>query len=157
VRVQIAAAVPKGDRAQFLIEKLTELGIASFVPLRTERSVVQPGEGKIEKLERYVIQASKQCGRNILLQIDAPADWSVYCQRDGLPAKKMIPHPGAPERLPRNPGCDIAMAIGPEGGFTDSEIELAKSAGWQLVDLGPRMLRIETAAILLAAWACLAQ
>src|SRR5262245_8562482 len=61
----VAAPLPKGDRAQFLIEKLTELGVTNFVPLSTARSVVHPRETKIEKLERYVIEASKQCGRNV--------------------------------------------------------------------------------------------
>src|SRR5262245_14164676 len=61
-RLVVAAPLPKGDRAQFLVEKLTELGATSLVPLRTRRSVVHPGEAKYEKLERYVIEASKQCG-----------------------------------------------------------------------------------------------
>ncbi len=60
VQVQVAAPLPKGDRAQFLLEKLTELGVTSFVPLRAQRSVVQPGENKLERLQRYVIEASKQ-------------------------------------------------------------------------------------------------
>ncbi|HEX3313702.1 MAG TPA: RsmE family RNA methyltransferase, partial [Gemmataceae bacterium] len=56
--VEVAAPLPKGDRTAFLIEKLTELGVTSFVPLRCERSVIDPGEGKLEKLERAVIEAS---------------------------------------------------------------------------------------------------
>src|SRR5262249_43170441 len=67
VRMEVAAPVPKGDRAQFLLEKLTELGVSTFVPLRTEHSVVHPGETKLERLQRYVTEASKQCGRNTLL------------------------------------------------------------------------------------------
>src|SRR5688572_14473533 len=66
--LEIAAPLPKGDRAQFLIEKLTELGVTTFTPLLTARSVIDPGEGKREKLERYVIEASKQCGRNALMK-----------------------------------------------------------------------------------------
>src|SRR5438067_4271811 len=70
VRVQVAAPVPKGDRAQFLLEKLTELGVHTFIPLRTQRSIVQPREAKLERLQRYVIEASKQCGRNVLLRVE---------------------------------------------------------------------------------------
>ena len=55
-----APPLPKGDRGQFLVEKLTELGVTDFVPLRTARSVVHPGEARHEKLERHVIEASKQ-------------------------------------------------------------------------------------------------
>src|SRR5437868_6295910 len=84
--LEVASPLPKGDRAQFLLEKLTELGVTTFVPLRTRRSVVHPGEGKRGKLERYVIEASKQCGRNVLLQVAPLASWSEYCQRADLPA-----------------------------------------------------------------------
>src|SRR5437762_14378864 len=73
--LEVAAPLPKGDRAQFLVEKLTELGVRAFVPLATRRSVVHAGEGKREKLQRYVIEASKQCGRNVLMQVAPPADW----------------------------------------------------------------------------------
>ena len=65
----MAAPLPKGDRAQFLIEKLTELGVAAFTPLQTARSVVHPRETKLDKLQRYVIEASKQCGRNMLMGV----------------------------------------------------------------------------------------
>src|SRR4029077_14194970 len=66
----VAAPLPKGDRAQFLLEKLTELGVTTFVPLRTQRSVVHPRETKLDKLQRYVIRAGKQCRRNPLLQVE---------------------------------------------------------------------------------------
>src|SRR5439155_13728547 len=75
-KLAIAAPLPKGDRAQFLIEKLTELGATSFVPLQTKRSVIDPREFKIEKLQRSVIEASKQCGRNVLLRIESSVSWA---------------------------------------------------------------------------------
>src|SRR5947209_6955773 len=59
----LAAAVPKGDRFGWMIEKATELGVARFVPLITERSVVIPGDGKLDKMRRTIVEASKQCGR----------------------------------------------------------------------------------------------
>src|SRR5205823_12187705 len=77
--VEVAAPLPKGDRAQFLVEKLTELGVSAFVPLSSKRSVVQPREAKLEKLQRYVIEASKQCGRNVLMQVRPLPDWASYC------------------------------------------------------------------------------
>jgi 16S rRNA (uracil1498-N3)-methyltransferase len=152
-RLVVAAPLPKGDRAQFLIEKLSELGVTRFVPLLTRRSVVQPRESKQDKLERWVIEASKQCGRNVLMEIARPEEWASYCRRDDLPARRLLAHfgenPGAIEKL-REP-CDVAVAVGPEGGFTDDEIALARAAAWQVVGLGPRILRIETAALVLAA------
>ena len=68
----LGVALPKGDRQKWLVEKAVELGVARIVPLRTQRSVAQPVEQALVRLRRAVIEASKQCGRNRLLQIDPP-------------------------------------------------------------------------------------
>lgn len=150
VRLEVAAPLPKGDRAQYLLEKLTELGATAFVPLQTARSVVHPREAKLEKLQRHVIEASKQCGRNVLLRVEPLTVWETYCRRADLPDLRILAHPSAAvESWPT--GVDVALAVGPEGGFTDDEVELARAAGWRLVGLGPRILRVETAAIVMAA------
>ena len=149
-RLEVAVPLPKGDRAQFLVEKLTELGAAVLVPLRTARSVVHPGGARLEKLQRYVIEASKQCGRNVLMELAPPADWETYRSRTELPARRLLAHSGGPA-ADRADGRDCAIAVGPEGGFTDAEVEAAGAAGWQPVGLGPRILRVETAALVLAA------
>ena len=94
-RLQVAAPLPRGDRAQFLLEKLTELGVTSFVPLQTARSVVHPRETKLDKLQRHVIEASKQCGRNMLLQVRPMVEWSAFCRLAELPD---APYPGSSER-----------------------------------------------------------
>lgn len=151
--LEVAAPLPKGDRAQFLIEKLTELGVTTYHPLQTTRSVVHPGEGKREKLHRYVIEASKQCGRNVLMQIEPPVPWATLCERR-QPALRLLAHPGGTSLskvLDASPVDGILLAVGPEGGFTDEEVTQATSGGWQCVDLGPRILRIETAALALVA------
>jgi 16S rRNA (uracil1498-N3)-methyltransferase len=147
-RVDIAAPLPRGDRAQFLVEKLTELGVARYVPLETQRSVVHPREGKLDKLQRYAIEASKQSGRNVLMEIHPPVPWQTYCRGAQLPAHRFLGHPGgALETSALEPGRDTAWAVGPEGGFTDEEVGIALEAGWQTVNLGARILRVETAAI----------
>jgi 16S rRNA (uracil1498-N3)-methyltransferase len=148
-RLEVAAALPKGDRAQFLVEKLTELGATDFVPLTTDRSVVHPREAKLEKLERHVIEASKQCGRNVLLRVHSLTPWVEYCRRLGLPEQRLLGHPGGTPLAGGLPQ-DIALAVGPEGGWTDAEVETGRAAGWQPVGLGPRILRVETAALVLA-------
>jgi 16S rRNA (uracil1498-N3)-methyltransferase len=150
--LQVAAPLPKGDRAQFLIEKLTELGVTKFVPLRTRRSIVHPGNGKLEKLERYVIEASKQCGRNSLLAIEPVTDWQTFCRQTVLPHKKLLAHPTGRPLTPVKQE-DMALVVGPEGGFSDEELAEAIACSWQVVSLGPRTLRVETAALMLAAWA----
>ena len=150
--LEVAVPLPKGDRAQFLVEKLTELGATAFVPLDCERSVIQPREAKLEKLERYVIEASKQCGRNVLMRVAAPAAWSDYCAQAAAGEIRWLAHPqGDPQgrRLSAAPKM-IRIAAGPEGGFTDEEVELARQHGWELIGLGPRILRVETAALAMA-------
>jgi 16S rRNA (uracil1498-N3)-methyltransferase len=163
--LEVAAPLPKGDRAQFLVEKLTELGVTSFVPLSTRRSVVQPREARLEKLERHVIESSKQCGRNVLMRVGTLVDWGIYCRRAELAGVRLLAHQrnrGWTEKLSKETGLSalpraaVCCAVGPEGGFADEEVTAAQEAGWQHVDLGPRVLRVETAALVLAGWTALA-
>jgi 16S rRNA (uracil1498-N3)-methyltransferase len=152
-RLDVAAPLPRGDRAQFLLEKLTELGVTSFTPLQTARSVVHPRETKLDKLQRHVIEASKQCGRNVLLEVRPMMEWPAFCRAAELPARRVLGHPGGDctrREMEISPRCDTVAAVGPEGGFTEEEVALARAAGWRLLDLGPRILRVETAAIALA-------
>lgn len=149
--LEVAAPLPKGDRGQFLIEKLTELGVTAFVPLQTRRSVVHPREARLDKLGRWVIEASKQCGRNVLMAVAPLADWETYCCRTDLPARKWLAHPGFDEVSARSLKLQAtALAVGPEGGFTEEEVACALTANWQGMGLGPRILRVETAAVVLA-------
>jgi 16S rRNA (uracil1498-N3)-methyltransferase len=152
--LEVAAPLPRGDRASFLLEKLTELGVTRFVPLRTQRSVVHPRETRRDKLQRTVTEASKQCGRNVLLHVATLVDWGEYCQGEDLPKVRMLAHPGSAARIApleevRASG-GAAIAVGPEGGFTAQEVQWAQDSGWRLVGLGPRILRVETAALVLA-------
>ncbi|MCE9531078.1 MAG: 16S rRNA (uracil(1498)-N(3))-methyltransferase [Planctomycetes bacterium] len=149
-RLQIASALPKGDRGDFLIEKLTELGVTDFTPLITERSVVHPKETKVEKLQRAVIEASKQCGRNVLLRVHAPSRLTEWLKIGDLPTRKWLAHPGG-EKPQHRAAEDLAIAIGPEGGFSVEEVAAACTAGFEVVTLGPRILRVETAALALVA------
>jgi 16S rRNA (uracil1498-N3)-methyltransferase len=141
--LHIAAALPKGDRGDFLIEKLTELGVTDFTPLVTERGVVKATDAKVDKLRRAVIEASKQCGRNVLMRIHPPARWLDWCGTQS--GRRLIAHPGEAARgVAAGPAT---IAIGPEGGFTDAEVSAALAVGWERLSLGPRILRVETAAV----------
>ena len=142
--LHVASALPKGDRGDFLIEKLTELGATDFTPLVTERGVVKADESKAGKLRRSVIEASKQCGRNVLMRVHGPARWVDWCPRQT--GSRLIAHPAGAARGVA-PGTGVTVAVGPEGGFTESEVELALGAGWERLSLGPRTLRVETAAL----------
>lgn len=149
--LEVAAPVPKGDRGQFLIEKLTELGAATFVPLLCQRSNAHPREWKRDKLERYVIEASKQCGRNVLMAIAEPARWEDYAA-SGQPGEVRIfgDPSGWGKKRDSIKAAKLRIAVGPEGGFTAEETAHGLAHGWLAINLGPRILRIETAAIALA-------
>jgi 16S rRNA (uracil1498-N3)-methyltransferase len=142
----VASALPKGDRADFLVEKLTELGATRFVPLVTARSVVVPKESAVGKFRRVVIESSKQCGRNMLMAVDPPAKWGEFVRSAGLPAVRLVLHTegGTPVGYVRS---GATIVVGPEGGLTTEEVAEAVAAGWRPTTLGARMLRVETAAV----------
>jgi 16S rRNA (uracil1498-N3)-methyltransferase len=147
----LGVALPKGDRQKWLVEKATELGVARLVPLETERAVAQPSDNALERFRRAVIEASKQCGRNRLMEIAAPQAWSEFIVKNNAPVR-LIAHPtGASWPRSEVKAQTIIAAIGPEGGFTDHEVAAAIAQGWQPVGLGRRVLRVETAALALAA------
>ena len=145
----LASAVPKGDRFDWLVEKATELGVERLIPIVTERSVVEPGAPKMERLRRAIIEASKQCGRNRLMILDNPLRWHhlaglnsdsirFLADRDGLPS---------PRWPAIRPERSVILAVGPEGGFTPTEKEIADQMGWLAIRLSAATLRIETAGL----------
>lgn len=148
----LAVALPKGDRQKWLVEKLTELAVDRLVPLVTARGVAEATESARGRLERGVIEACKQCGRNTLMEIAAPVTLEALADRHP-DALRLIAHPdGRPlDEVVRGPADEIVAAIGPEGGFTPDEIAAAERLGFERVSLGPHILRIETAAIAIAA------
>ena len=147
----VASALPKGDRQRFLIEKLVELGVTRFVPLKTERSVVKPMDSVCDRLRKSVIEASKQCGRNRLMEVAAAMPLVDYLSQDNSSdINRLIAHPYQAEQVPINKSQFHEIAIGPEGGFSDAEIDIAMQNRWIPMSLGCRILRIETAALVLA-------
>jgi 16S rRNA (uracil1498-N3)-methyltransferase len=159
VLATLAVALPKGDRQAWLVEKAVELGVTRLVPVQTARGVAQPVEKALERLRRGVIEAAKQCGRNRLMEIATPQTWTDLVASTPTNIWRGFAHPGGQIRLgsvamSSTLGSridDYLFGVGPEGGFTDEEVAAAQAAGWQSIDLGPRILRVETAAILLAA------
>lgn len=150
VELTLGVALPKGDRQKVLVEKLTELGVARLVPLATERSVAAPKASGLEKLRRAVVEASKQCGRNRLMAIEEPIALSQFLQETEADAR-WIGHPYDRAQPQAIAGGSCAVAIGPEGGFSEGEVAAALDAGWDGVSFGKSILRIETAAIAAAA------
>lgn len=155
VELTLAVALPKGERQKWLVEKLTELGGARLVPLITERGVAQPVEAALTRLRRSVIEASKQCGRNRLMEIQSPQSAGEYFRAPSACLRLIAEPAGEPVLARMHDVNQVECAIGPEGGFSPAELQGAIQNGWRPVSLGRSILRIETAAIAVAAWSAL--
>lgn len=145
----LAVSLPKGDRQKVLVEKLVELGVTRLVPLETQRSVAEATPAALIRLQRQVIEASKQCGRNRLMQIVEPQSLEQLLAPTPASLRRVLAHPSG-KLMKESAAGPAVVAIGPEGGFTDEEVASAEGADWEIVSLGPRILRVETAAIALA-------
>ncbi|MEX1195720.1 MAG: RsmE family RNA methyltransferase [Dehalococcoidia bacterium] len=159
VEVVLYQSLIRPNRFDFALEKGTELGVARFVPVINARSQLQ-GEGtpkgRAERWQRIVVEAAEQCGRGRLPEIDAPVAFEEAIRSaQGL---RVVPYEGeAANRLAdylRGPGerpRTVSLFIGPEGGYTDEEVALARESGATLVTLGRQVLRSETAGVVAAA------
>ena len=151
--IELAIALPKPDRCKEMVERLTELGVARIIPIICERTQRPPSDSLLKKLRRVVVESCKQSKRNRLLEIDSAIPLKDYPGCD-LADNRMIAHPnGSPIQehvVSTEPNERVCCLIGPEGGFTDDEVQTAIRSGFAPVDLGKRILRIETAACLIA-------
>ena len=156
----IIAAACKGPRLTWMIEKLTELGTTRIVIANFERSVVRTERAHAEKLGRTALEAAKQSQRAWLPEITCGSTLENAVSGEGR-GGLLVAHPAeeaaalAPRLLAHEyiTGHVIAV-IGPEGGLTDDEIEMLRSRSGELVRLAPTILRVETAALSVAAnWA----
>ncbi len=157
VRVTVIAAPPKADRLKWMVEKLTEIGVARLILLQTDRTEVIARESRREKLRSCVIAACKQCRRNELMEL-SPLQTLTSVLNDveatRLPGELWIAHPATSLRTLLSdavmPKSSRLLLIGPEGGFTDAELEAALNAGARLISWPQSILRVETAAIVFA-------
>ena len=144
--VTLLCAFPRGSRGDWIVEKTTELGVARIVPVAAERTVLDPGEGRVERWRRVAIEAAEQCGRAVVPAIggDAPeAAVSLVADAAGVSVREALTRAGAGLAASRG----VALYVGPEGGWSEREREEHAGAGRVTVSLGPRTLRVETAAI----------
>lgn len=151
--VILAVALPKGERQKWLVEKLTELGVHRLVPLLTERGVAEATPAAVERLKRGVIEAAKQCGRDMVMEIAPPATVADVLAAAGEGRVGFVADPaGDPlDSLPWQTAPEVIGLVGPEGGFTASELAAVATAGWPPIGLADHVLRVETAAIAIAA------
>ncbi|MGQ9512136.1 16S rRNA (uracil(1498)-N(3))-methyltransferase [Thermodesulfitimonas sp.] len=161
VKVTLLQAIPKGDKMDLVIQKATELGVARIIPVLTERVVVQLDEDraakKQERWQKVAREAARQCGRGAV-----PVVGTVCAFEEALAftapgdSLRLMPWEGE-EELPlraalkgKNPAA-VTLFIGPEGGFSSAEVEAARACGFCTVSLGRRILRTETAGMVVVA------
>jgi 16S rRNA (uracil1498-N3)-methyltransferase len=156
VSVVLGAALLKHAAAfDYLVEKATELGVSAIVPVRTARTI--PGQAKVDRWRKIALASMKQCGRSVLPEVTDPVSFTEFLRRDpGESALRTIAHeavdePLLPRLLAERRPSRLIVAIGPEGGFAESEVDAARAGGFLAVSLGTRRLRAETAAALAVA------
>jgi 16S rRNA (uracil1498-N3)-methyltransferase len=159
VHLEVAQAVPKGNRMEFVVEKGTELGASAFIPFYCERSVRRDvGAERVTRWQRLARSSAMQCGRRDVPALREPLRFDALLTRfreyDAVLFAWELAAP-APlyERLHAAlPGAGrVLLVVGPEGGFTHEEAQAARKSGATLFSLGPRILRTDTAALVLLA------
>ena len=155
IHITIAQCVSKGDRMDYALQKSTELGAAHFATVLSGHGVVkldgERWEKKVEHWRGVVVAAAEQSGRTRVPDVEAPITLDKYlvAAHEGL---KLILAPGGSMTLAQLPHApSLAALIGPEGGFSSTELDTAERHGWLRVGLGPRILRTETAPVALLA------
>ena len=156
VCISLYMAYPKGDKLETVVQKAVELGASRIIPFESSRCIKRPSEDKLDKitarLNKIAHEAAKQCGRAILpsvLRVKKLTDvvkevptygLTVFCyEGDGAESLKSILEKHAPK------SGSIAVIVGSEGGFSKEEAELITASGAKCANLGPRILRCETA------------
>jgi 16S rRNA (uracil1498-N3)-methyltransferase len=157
----LAVAMPKGPRGDWLVEKAAEFGVAALLPLRTQRSVFVPTPARLERWQRKCVAAAKQCGALYEMRIRPPLDLAtVIAEMPQYNAvlladpSRAVPSPAWPNSVSPAQGAATLAIVGPEGGFTPRERDDLVAAGARPVRLAQTTLRVETAALAMAAvWA----
>lgn len=144
-KVALYLAILKKENFELAVQKAVECGVASIVPVITERTVKTGLNTK--RLEKIILEASEQCGQSIVPTLSPIMNFADALADGKSSDEKVIFHLVDDEYAPNQDAKSISIFIGPEGGFTDNEITLAKNAGYTVASLGPLTLRGETAAI----------
>lgn len=157
-KITLCCSVLKGKNFDLVIQKAVEVGVDVIVPVISERTVpLLKGkeEGRLERWEKKIIEATKQCMRKQIPRISLPLSFRDLIDSDESELK-IIAHPVSEtdfkNLFANSEDVDsISLLIGPEGGFSDQELHMAECSGWQRVSFGFNQLRAETAAIVLSA------
>lgn len=154
--VILAQAILKGDRMDWAIQKATELGVASLVPIISERVIARPRTERLgpqqERWQRIAFEAAQQAERWEVPEVHAPTELVSWLRSAPGTVKLMLSERSDGDSLdtikcPEDADSRILLLIGPEGGWSAAEREVAHASGFTLVSLGARILRAETAAV----------
>jgi len=148
LHIHLGISLSKGERMDFVIQKATELGVAEISLLNSERTEVKLKGDRVEKrLEHWrkvSISACEQCGSNRVPVIHPPVTLASWLDKRDEPIK-LIMQPGTNQPFQQSKPATVALLVGPEGGFSELEVQSANKAGFDSISLGPRILRTETA------------
>jgi len=156
IEVYLYQGMPKSTKMDLIVQKNTELGVKAITPIITERVVVKTELKEFKKVERWnriALEACKQCKRSLIPKINVPIEFDnlleelkkmdlvvvPYENQEGYGIKKLV------KNIEKDKTNKVAIVIGPEGGFEDGEILKLREIGSEIVTLGPRILRTETA------------
>lgn len=158
LNLALAISVSRGDRVDTIVQKATELGVTSIYPLLSERTGVRLDETRLDKKhghwQRIATSACEQCGRNRLPRVEPISSLGdVLARAAADDALRLVLHPGEGDHGLPTACSSLWLLVGPEGGFTDSEVDEATRAGFSGFGLGPRILRTETAPLVAIALA----
>ena len=163
VPITLAAAIPKGERWEWLLQKATELGVSRIQPLITARTIVQveprKAADKLARWQKIVMEAAEQCERACVPAVLPPMTWTAFAAAPPPPGLLLaclerVEHAGASlpallEAAP--PPAAVTVLVGPEGGFSPQEAEAMRALGAEPASLGARILRAETASMAILA------
>ena len=159
IKITLYQPILKSDKFEFILQKGTELGVTNFVPIFCDRSIKRWNDDQIltkkyPRWKKIITEASEQCQRGIIPELNKPLDFTKAITYPNKNMSKFIALTGNKhsklKQIPQsNINMEIGLFTGPEGGFTKEEIELSKANSIKPISLGNRILRAETATIIL--------
>ena len=154
--ITLAQAIPKGQKLDFVVEKATELGLTRLIPLRTSRSIGQASQHKLDRWQKLARTAAAQSGRSTVPEVESPLEFGSLLPRiatfdAALFAWELATTPLQSALREIGSLKNVLVIVGPEGGFSHAEAEAAIGAGARAVSLGTRILRTETAPLVVLA------
>ena len=153
IKISLVQGISRGERMDYTIQKAVELGVHEIIPVFTKRGVVHLKGERLLKKEKHwqavAISACEQCGRNSIPLVHTPVTLQNWLAGGNISSTALVLDPLATQNIKQACSGDepVTLLAGPEGGLSEDEIELVRESGFTGIQLGPRVLRTETAAL----------